>query len=292
MTRLFLILVVGWLLLLPVEAQEAGPDENSWRGKPALVDELNREISERIASVGLNPGKALGLFSTADDDKFVYVRNPGCWTRGLDLTGVVITHDYLSQGNHITSGGALITPQDVVCAAHFAHPEGAVLNFVDAANVIHTGKVAKGGQVPNTDIWICHLAAPVTGVKAYKVFPPDWAKYALDGRLRGWPLLLAYNFGHFAYLLDGDGVLGEFCYHSALEPELKPYTTKISSGSGSPAFAVINGEPVLVGCLHSTTSVSWIANSEDAITTLLGSLGSTERLSVFDLTKPVAYARY
>ena len=292
MMRLLLLFLGGLVLLLPGRAEEPGPDESSWRGKPALVDELNREINERIGAVGLNPGAALGMFSTMDDDKFVYVRNPACWTRGLDFTGVVITHDYVSQGNHITSGGALITPQDVVCAAHFAHPKGAVLNFVDAANVVHTGTVAKGGAVPGSDIYICHLVAPVTGVKAYKVLPPDWAKYALDRRLRGWPLLLAYNFGHFAYLLDADGVVGELCYHSALEPTLKPYTTKIGSGSGSPAFAVINGEPVLVGCLHTTTSVSWIADNEAGIATMLASLGSTQKLTTFDLDKPVAYARY
>jgi hypothetical protein len=168
-----------------------------------------------------------------------------------------------------------------------------VLNFVDANNVIHTGTVTKGAPVPGTDIYLCHLAAPVAGVTAYKVLPPDWSKYALDRRLRGWPLLLAYNFGHVAYLLDADGVLGERHYHRCvLEPALEPYTTKISSGSGSPAFAVVNGEPVLVGCLHTTGSTSWIADNEDAITTLLASLGSTQKLSTVDLNKPVAYARY
>jgi len=290
--RSFLLFVVGLVLVLRLGADVPGPDESSWRGKPALIDELNSEIEQRIAAVGLNPGAALGLFSSADDVKFVYTRNPACWTRGLDLTGVVITHDYLSQNNHITSGGALITPQDVVCAAHFAHPAGAVLNFVDAANVIHTGTVVKGGAVAGTDIFICHLAAPVAGVKAYKVLPADWAKYALDRRLRGWPLLLAYNFGHLAYLLDVDGAVGELHFHSCLEPTLKPYTTRISSGSGSPAFAVINGEPVLVGCLHSTTTTSWIADHEDAINTLLASLGSTQTVTAVDLAKPVSYARY
>ena len=107
-----------------------------------------------------------------------------------------------------------------------------------------------------------------------------------------WPLLLAYNFGHFAYLLDADGVSGELHFHRCWEPTLEPYTTKISSGSGSPAFAVINGEPVLVGCLHTTGSTSWIADHEEAINTLLASLGSTQRLTTFDLSKPVAYARY
>jgi len=292
MTRLFLLFVVGVLLLLPVRADEPGPDESSWRGHPALVDDLNREIDERIAAVGLKPGPALSWFSSADDTRFVYTRNPSCWTHDLDLTGVVITHDYICQNNHLTSGGALITPQDVVCAGHFAIPDGAVLNFVDAKNVIHTGTVAKGGGVPNTDIYICHLAAPVAGVKAYKVLPADWVKYALDRRLRGWPILLAYNFGHVAYLLDADGVQGELYYHSCMEPARAPYTTRISSGSGSPAFTVIHGEPVLVGCLHTTGSTSWIADHEEAINTLLASLGSTQRLRTFDLAKPVAYARY
>ena len=292
MTRWFLLFIAVLLLLLPGRGQGLGPDESTWRGKPMLVEELNREIDQRIAVVGLNPGAALGLFSSADDGKFVYTRNPSCWVHDLDLTGVVISHDYLSQGNHLTSGGALITPQDVVCAAHFTIPSGAVLNFVDAKNVIPTGKVTQGGQVPGTDICICHLAAPVAGVKAYKVLPADWAKYSLDGRLRGWPLLMAYNFGHMAYVLDADGVMGELRYHPCLEPALEPYTTKIGSGSGSPAFAVINGEPVLVGCLHTTASTSWIADHEEAINALLGSLGSTQRLTTVDLSKPVAYGRY
>ena len=292
MTRLFLLFVGALLLLLPVRADEPGPDESTWRGHPALIDDLNREIEQRIAAVGLNPGPALSWFSSADDTKFLYTRNPSCWAHDLDLTGVVITHDYVCQGNHLTSGGALITPQDVVCAAHFGIPGGAVLNFVDANNVIHTGTVTKGGSVPQTDIYLCHLVAPVAGVKAYKVLPADWAKYALDRRLRGWPLLMAYNFGHMAYLLDADGVVGELRYHRCLEPALAAYSTKIASGSGSPAFAVINGEPVLVGCLHTTASTSWIADHEEAINTLLASLGSTQRLTTVDLSKPVAYARY
>jgi hypothetical protein len=292
MTRCLLLFVGVLLLLLPARAQEAGPDESTWRGHPALIDDLNGEIDKRVAAVGLNPGPALSWFSSADDTKFVYVRNPTSWVHDLDLTGVVVSHDYLCQGNHLTSGGALITPQDVVCAAHFAHPGGAVLNFVDANNVIHTGTVTKGAPVPGTDIYLCHLAAPVAGVTAYKVLPPDWSKYALDRRLRGWPLLMAYNFGHMAYLLDADGVVGELRYHRCMEPALAPYTTKISSGSGSPAFAVINGEPVLVGCLHTTGSTSWIADHEDAINTLLASLGSTSTLTTFDLSKPVSYARY
>jgi hypothetical protein len=293
MTRLFLLFVVGLLLLLPVRADEPGPDESGWRGHPALIDDLNREIDQRIATAGSNPGPALSWFSSADDDKFVYTHNSTSWVHDLDLSGVVVAHDYLCQGNHLTSGGALITPQDVVGAAHFPLNEGAVLTFVDANNVTHTGIVAKGVGVPGTDINIDHLVAPVTGVKAYKVLPPDWAKYTLDRRLRGWPLLMAYNFGHFAYLLDADGVvMGELRYHRCLEPALMPYTTKIASGSGSPAFTVINGEPVLVGCLHTTASTSWIADNEDAINRVLASLGSTQRLTTYDLAKPVAYARY
>jgi hypothetical protein len=298
MPRSFLLLVAVVLLLLPMRADEPGPDESTWRGHPALIDDLNQEVDKRIAAAGANPGPALGLFSSADDVKFLYTRNPKCWTHDLDLTGVVISHDYLCQNNHLTSGGALITPQDVVCAAHFAIQNGGVLNFVDAHNVIHTGTVTKGAGIAGTDIYICHLAAPVTGVKAYKVLPADWAKYALDRRLRGWPLLLAYNFGHSAFILDADGVggvnglAGEMRYHRCQEPARASYTTGISSGSGSPAFAVINGEPVLIGCLHTTASTSWIADHEDAINTLLASLGSTQTLTPIDLSKPVAYARY
>jgi hypothetical protein len=290
MTRLLPLLLL--LLVTPAQAQDSGNAASTWRGKPSLVEAPNREVDQRIAAVGSNPGPALGLFSSADDTKFVYVRNPSNWVHDLDLTGVVISHDYLAQGNHLTSGGALITPQDVVCAAHFAIPNGAVLNFVDSRDVIHTGKVTGGAQVPGTDIFLCHLAAPVAGVKAYQVLPADYAEYSLDGVLRGWPVLLAYNFGHMAFVLDCDGIAGELHFHTCLEPARAPYTTKIGSGSGSPAFAVINGEPVLVGCLHTTGTTSWIASHEDAINTALASLGSTYKLTPIDLSKPVAYARY
>jgi hypothetical protein len=295
MTRIFLLLALALVLVLllrPVRGDVPGPDESSWRGHPALVDDLNREVDSRLAAAGADPKAALSWFSAADDSKFVYTRSARCWAHDVDLTGVVVTHDYVMQGNHLTSGGALITPQDVVCAAHFAIPSGSVLNFVDAKNVVRTGTVTTCGVVPGTDINLCHLAAPMVGVKAYKVLPADWAAYTLDRRLRGWPILLAYNFGHYAYLLDADGVLGELRYHACDEPMRAPYTTRIGSGSGSPAFAVINGEPVLVGCLHTTVSTSWIADHEDGVNTVLAAIGSPFKVRPVDLSKPVGYARY
>ena len=259
---------------------------------PLLVDELNGEIDRRTAATGSNPGNALNLFSSADDSNFVYVRSASNWVHDLDLTGVVITHDYLSQNNHLTSGGALITPQDIVCAAHFAIPKGGVLNFVDSNNVIHKGKVANGAGIAGTDIYICHLESPVSGVKAYKVLPPDYGSYSPDNSLTRWPVLLAYNFGHRAYVLDCYRISSELRFHPCIDPSRAPYTTKISSGSGSPAFAVINGEPIIVGCLHTTGSTSWLASKEAAIDTMLSSLGSAYTLTTVNLSSPVSYALF
>jgi hypothetical protein len=287
-----LLITLALLLTVHAPALEKESYPGDRQDRPALVDALSQEVDRRIATTGLNPGPAIGLFSTADDTAFVYKRNPSCWAHDLDLTGVVIAHDYLSQGNHLTSGGALITPQDVVCAAHFTLSVGAVLYFVDAANALHTGKIVGGAPVPGTDIYLCHLAAPVAGVKSYKVLPPDYTACSPGGWLRGWPILLAYNFGHSAFLLDSDGAMGELHFHPCLETARAPYTLKIGSGSGSPAFAVLNGEPILVGCLHTTGTTSWIASNETAVNATLQSLGSTYTLTTVDLTKPIAYARY
>jgi hypothetical protein len=299
------LVLFGILFVIPLRADDQGREapasttapgsprvDSSTSAKPApplLVDELNNEIDRRIAVVGSDPGNALSLFSSADDSNFVYVRNPSNWVHDLDLTGVVITHDYICQNNHLTSGGALITPQDVVCAAHFAIPNGAVLNFVDLKNVIHTGKVVSTAVIAGTDICICHLESAVLGVKAYKVLPPNYAAYGPYNNLTGWPVLLAYNFGHRAFVLDCYRIFAELGFHPCTEPSRIPYTTGISSGSGSPAFAVINGEPIIVGCLHTVGSTSWVAGHEAAINTTLSSLGSTYTLTTVNLSSPVSY---
>jgi hypothetical protein len=276
----------------PANAGGPAANSSSLAKHPLLVDELNSEIDRRIAAAGPKPGDSLNLFSSADDFNFDYVRNISSWVHDLDLTGVVIAHDYICQGNHLTSGGALLTPQDVVCAAHFAIPKGALLDFVDAKNVIHSGKVAGGAGIAGTDIYICHLESPVTGVKAYKVLPPNYRSYGANNNLTRWPVLLAYNFGHRAYILNCYRIFVELGFQSCTETLRVPYTTGISSGSGSPAFAIINGEPIIVGCLHTTASTSWLANKEDAINMTLSSLGSTYTLTAVNLQTPTSYALF
>ncbi len=267
-----------------------------------LQANLNSEVDNLIAKTGSTPDTALNTFSSADDVKLIYKRNTSVWTGGLNWTGVVASHPLNGpvgvHNSYVVGGGALITPQDMVGAAHFA-VGNIQINFVDANNEVHSATIIGQTKIEGTDIQVMHFSSPLpSSIKYYKILPDNYCDYTPDYALGSYPILLlldeARDTEKKAYVLDSVGHLlasGEIMYTACTEKDRAPYTWTVNSGSGSPAFVVINGEPVLLGCLHTTASFSNLTAKAEAINVALKSLGSTYQLTTVDLSGFVYYSR-
>ena len=164
-------------------------------------------VDSLIAAAGSTPGAALNTFSSYSDNGTISF-HAQCF--GLDRRSSISPEWSRPAARAILAnhGGALITPQDVICANHWPYTNGSTIYFVDASNGLHSATVAAQANVSGTDIQVAHLSTALTGVgiKFYKVLPANAANFCPDYNLNLWPIVIAYNFGHHPYVLDAASV--------------------------------------------------------------------------------------
>lgn len=273
----------------------------------SLTEDLNNEVDSRIEATGNTPGEAIRLYSLYNKETSTYTRNPKVWTGNLDFTGVFAAYHCHSAANY--SIAALITPQDLLSVAHVYYPSPnndlLSFDFVDANNRLYNVAEASSIKltIPGTDTRVIHLASPLpSSIKVYKLLPPNYADYSPEHNLSEFPVVGIYpsfnitSFRVFVwdapasvpYQLPKGPVMDHFLnVYSPVSPiseKHKPYTLPSNRGafepgsSGSPIFVIINGEPVLVGCIDTapggTTFVAPLASQlNEAIATLAKARG-------------------
>jgi hypothetical protein len=164
--------------------------------------------------------------------------------------------------------------------------------------------VVSGAPVGATDLYIAHLSAPLpSSIKYYKVLPSNFASYAPGGNLINWPMVNSCTIGnggaqqHQALVQDVTSSSAssntEFGYLESSETNRIPYTFQTYSGtSGSPCFAIILGEPIVLGCLHTTVQITSISLNFAAVNQVLSNaptatpagVGSSYQLTPVDLS--------
>ena len=99
------------------------------------------------------------------------VRNPSLFV-DMDLTWIQLQN----------GGGAMITPQDGVCAQHLPFASGSTMYFADNANNLITGTVAANANIFG-DINLFHLEAPLpSSITPAKLLGSNWRTH--------WPAII------------------------------------------------------------------------------------------------------
>jgi hypothetical protein len=234
------------------------------------------------------------MYTTKNHANAVYVRNPLNLYRGAttDTSCVAVWNSVQGNGR---MGGTLITPLHIMYAAHYPFRAGDTLRFVDMTNGVHTVTVESVTTVA-PDFGIARLTAPITACSFAKVLPAGCYATKLPGIANGIPIIGVNQYRQifmnpfFSYEPNGSG-LG-YRYPFAAEFGVQRYGLNIINGdSGSPAFAQLDYQLVLLGCWVSGGSgiSTDVAGNHAAINAALTALGGGYQLTDVDLSPYPTY---
>ncbi len=253
---------------------------------PAQIDlstYLTSQIDDRVS--GLTASDATKkIFTTQDFSTQTYVRNPSVWTNSsstkqLDLTGI---SSWNTTGAN-TRAGTLISPRHIVFATHYQIDNGATIVFVGNDNTVATRTLANKMTIAGTDITVGVLDSDVPSwVTYYPIIPlADLEDHLSTNHV---PILLLDQ--EKKALVDDLVNINGFVTHTT-PPE---NTTRslfhedlIGGDSGSPAFIIIDGKPVLMFTHYSTAGGYGDSYFIDQINSTMASLGGGYEASSYDL---------
>ncbi len=254
--------------------------------RPAtLLDDMRGEIDSRLAAA--RPGPALLLFFQADDRAGVYVRNPGVWTGGIDLSAIGVHSP--SGGNGSKQTGTLITPADILVASHFKFNVGDHCVFVDNHNVAYYATISAFLGLTR-DLTVEHVTwrgkVPAT-LKVLPILPPDFRRYAPDGVFKDFPVLCHQSKPPASSSRTPPGPtrscrdLPSFPREGA---EPRPFFLSAHHGDSSqPVMAVIRGTAVLLTCNSTAFTGISCPDSFADINRALAAMGSRWQATAADL---------
>lgn len=232
-----------------------------------LTESLNTLLVGKTASNAI-----LNITSTNDWNTNI-VRNPNLWATGVDMTAFALSSGTYEQAS--TEGGqksaTVISPRHVVTANHH---RPARCYWVGSDGSLVYREIIAWQHVPNSSdiaIGIVGEDFPAT-IKQVSILPSNWKDYlptTFDTRSKGIPV--AYmDSGEQSNIAGQDYTrrLGVFLWYAdtylpatskALAATVPTNATQksffntqvapqILYKSGSPAFAIINSEPILLGC--------------------------------------------
>ena len=250
--------------------------------RDTLYREFAAEVDRRLQLAGA-PATAKPIYSVQDFGNRVFVRNPGCWAAGLDLTGL----SPWNQAGANTRAGTLISPRHIAFATHYQLSSAAGSNeivFVTDQNVTVTRQVI-ATRVAAVDITIGLLDADVPPtITHYKVLPRSWSNWLLASN--DLPLLhLDQEEKALVCEMDTLGPASSYAWHGVPVDTLRRtfHETLIGGDSGNPAFLVLDGEPILVLTHHYASGGPFYTFHFDAINAAMTQLGGGYQLTEFDL---------
>lgn len=255
---------------------------------------MSNTIDSAIA--GKSPSTTVPIYTTQNDNTQTYVRNVNHWTNGVaDITCMAAWNS--SDG--IKKAGTLIAPDIVAFATHYQIPVGSAIRFVTNGNVVLNRTIVSVKQA-YADITIARLdsALPDTITPA-KVLPKTWndkLKIPIYNALgvNNWPAAVCYKNQFNEFHVGQIGWLSEPSFTNVYlqfptdAQRLIFNTAVILYDSGSPCFAIINNQLVLL-----TTWTSGGAGggnfwgrpaTYDAINAAITTLGSPYQLTPVDLS--------
>ena len=207
------------------------------------------------------PNRTNTMFTTNGGQSGTYVSDHERFIHYVDFTSSPVWID--KSGSPKTWGrGCLITPQNCISAAHFAHVVGEAIVFRGADGVLYERTVASVDTSIGYDVAISELSSALpTAVSFAKMLPADADDWISSGDLTAeLPIVLIDQdlklitkqwTGYDTGLYDNKYIV------TANEDDLpgSQYTkTLIAGDSGSANYIILNGEAVLISCNHLITA--------------------------------------
>lgn len=248
---------------------------------PQIVPETHiaDHIDRRILGLTAN-ASTMDLYSTLDNSgSGTYVRNATNWAADIDWTCICAYNSAAASG--VNGGGpTVISPLHGIAANHYtsSYTIGATVRFVTADDVVVSRTIDSVQQVGSTDIQVVKFssALPATITPA-KVLPANYAD-VLD--LIGLP---AAKTDKDQNLLVADLDTAYSLAAPSDAQRLTFYEAGISGDSGSPAFVIIDGAPVMLFGLESATAGAEIATQISGINSAMATLGGGYSLTQVSL---------
>lgn len=215
---------------------------------------LGRHLVESAVALANTEGDT-NLLSLADHAGGNYAWNTNAWTAGVDWSGVSVWNSQAAMRRGLT----MISPIHWVGAHHYFVGNGQTVRFLTEDNTVITRTVVNSVQIPNTDIRIGILNEAVPeSIKHYKVVPANINDYTVARTslflMSGKQPLITTNQTRTAIASSVTRVRPVSTGHAATQyaatrEELYPYLKRlVAFDSGQPAFYLINGELVILGC--------------------------------------------
>lgn len=247
-----------------------GYDANSLAAK--LTESLNTLL------FGKTPTNDILNITNVNDWHTNIVRNPNLWANNVDMTAFALSSGTYAQAS--TEGGqksaTVISPRHVVTANH--HLPVRCYWVGSDGSLVYREIIAWKYVLGSSDVAIGIVGEdfPVT-IKKVSILPSNWRAYlptANDTRSKGIPVAYMDSGGQNANpAQDYTRRLGVCLWHGEIYKTntvnynyslctTAPTNAKqksffktqvapnISYKSGSPVFAIINSEPILLGCWH------------------------------------------
>lgn len=246
-----------------------------------LATALTTSINNLIASV--TPSTTTMNITATNDWSTVMTRNINLWAGSIDMTAFMISSGTYAQV--FSEGGqksaTVISPNHVVSANHHRPARGYWI--ANDGSIVYRD-ISSWVQIGTGDIAIGYVATafPST-IKKISILPSNWKSYLPSvqnvGSVYGIPVAYAdsgnqsgdpatdytrrlaigswYGTGQLAY-----GSLDEFQLQAPTNAkQLSFYSNQVAPyvlfRSGSPVFAVLGTEPILLGCWHAASGQSY-----------------------------------
>lgn len=208
----------------------------------SLRRHMDTQVDARIASFTSYAERA-EMFSDRNPVTPAYTRNVNCWLSTVDLTPIAAWNS----DSNFQKGPTLISPRHVVGANHYQWAVGTTVHFVEADNDVVVRTITAVASIAGTDIILGVLNSDVpAGISFARVLPADWATKLPTLSTFGVPVCSADQ-GKRVFLRNVRAIgTSVSCEPPNIASRIGFYKDAVSGDSGSPCFAVIGGEMVLL----------------------------------------------
>lgn len=263
-------------ITLSIKAQNCVPDATG----NVVCNDFNMSATLNIdARLALkhNPTLNKAIFTSRDDAKGVYVRNPDCWASNIDLSGYSVWNSSGNAGGGSgipgpCKAGMMITPRHCIMVAHFHVYMGDSIRFVTNDNVTIRRKVISiiglgvntnwGTNYPDISLVTLDQDVPAN-IKIYKFLPANYRTY-LKNDGAGLPFFYSDQ-EKKALVVDVARINDGSNWYTTTKPtnanRLAMFEILAGGDSGSPVGLILNGELVLVGNITGYSNSSPVEGS-------------------------------
>jgi hypothetical protein len=252
----------------------------------STIKNMKDEVDARLSGQTPSPA-SYKFYSAINDTTHSYTRNTNLFASDIDFTCVPALSGAISSAQTM---GVLVAP-DIMIQANHSHPSG-TMYFVKNDNTTVSRSIISGMNIVGTDIWVAKLDSAVpAGINPCKVFSTTAFTNNISTTSLSYfkPPVIFTNqnrilrVGKISY-----GTNAPFSQSINIVRDTANYNDWYSQpccgDSGSPVFAIVDGEAVVLGVWYTAFSVPNLSGYISQINAAAATLGSSNTLSTVDLS--------